>query len=417
MKKKVLASLLCASMVATMFAGCGSSNGNGTEKADKKDGGKETITVMGPAEDLDDASGAWLKTECEAFAKANPDFNIEFKYVTTSEGDAKDVVTKDPKAAADVYMFANDQLEALVKADAIAKLGGETADYVKTSNSEAMAATVTYDGNIYAVPYTSNTWFMYYDKRVFSEDDVKSLDTMLEKGKVSFPLTNSWYIAAFYLANGGTLFGDGTDNDAGINFGGDNGKAVTDYLVDLVNNKNFVNDESGVGISGMTDGSISAMFSGSWDYAALHDALGDDLGIAVMPTAKIGGEDKQLLSFAGSKAIAVNPNCEYPQVAVALALYLGNEASQESHYTARNIVPCNTSLLESDAVKGDALVAAQNATFDTTAFIQPFVPKMGNYWTPAENFGKSLVNGEVTHDNAADMTESFNTSLNTDVAQ
>lgn len=41
MKKKVLASLLCASMVATMFAGCGSGNGgNGTEKADKKDGGK-----------------------------------------------------------------------------------------------------------------------------------------------------------------------------------------------------------------------------------------------------------------------------------------------------------------------------------------------------------------------------------------
>ena len=86
MKKKVLASLLCASMVATMFAGCGSGNGgNGTEKADKKDGGKETITVMGPAEDLDDAQGAWLKTECEAFAKANPDFNIEFKYVTSSE--------------------------------------------------------------------------------------------------------------------------------------------------------------------------------------------------------------------------------------------------------------------------------------------------------------------------------------------
>mgnify|MGYP000497209094 FL=1 len=156
-----------------MFAGCGSSNGNGTEKADKKAGGKETITVMGPAEDLDDAQGAWLKTECEAFAKANPDFNIEFKYVTSSESDAKDVVTKDPKAAADVYMFANDQLEPLIKADAIAKLGGEAADYVKSSNSEAMAATVTYDGDIYAVPYTSNTWFMYYDKRVFSEDDVK----------------------------------------------------------------------------------------------------------------------------------------------------------------------------------------------------------------------------------------------------
>ena len=111
MKKKVLASLLCASMVATMFAGCGSGNGgNGTEKADKKDGGKETITVMGPAEDLDDAQGAWLKTECEAFAKANPDFNIEFKYVTSSESDAKDVVTKDPKAAKDALGDVMDQV-------------------------------------------------------------------------------------------------------------------------------------------------------------------------------------------------------------------------------------------------------------------------------------------------------------------
>ena len=42
---------------------------------------------MGPSEDLDDAKGAWVKTECEAFAKANPDFNIEFKYVTSSESE------------------------------------------------------------------------------------------------------------------------------------------------------------------------------------------------------------------------------------------------------------------------------------------------------------------------------------------
>ena len=386
-----------------MLAGCGDSGKDesttaaksdateatdATEAASEEEAIKTTLTVWGPAEDQSPDYGEW---------------DITFEYGTCSEGDAGKTVTQDVSASADVYMFANDQLQTLIDAGAISELGGSTADYVKSTNSQAIVDSITVDGGIYGVTFT--------------EDDVKSLDTMLEKGKVSFPLSNSWYIAAFYLANGGTLFGDGTDNDAGINFGGDNGKAVTDYLVDLVNNKNFVNDESGVGISGMTDGSISAMFSGSWDYAALHDALGDDLGIAVMPTAKIGGADKQLLSFAGSKAIAVNPNCEYPQVAVALALYLGNEASQESHYTARNIVPCNTSLLESDAVKGDALVTAQNATFDTTAFIQPFVPKMSNYWTPAENFGKSLVNGEVTHDNAADMTESFNTSLNTDVAQ
>lgn len=95
MKKKVLASLLCASMVATMVAGCGSSDDKkGTESA-KSDSGKTTITVMGPSEDLDDAQGAWLKTECEAFAKEHTEWDIDFEYVTTSESDAKDVVTKE----------------------------------------------------------------------------------------------------------------------------------------------------------------------------------------------------------------------------------------------------------------------------------------------------------------------------------
>ena len=73
--------------------------------------------------------------------------------------------------------------------------------------------------------------------------------------------------------------------------------------------------------------------------------MGDNLGIAKLPTYNLDGEDIQMESFAGSKAIGVNPNCEYPQVAVALALFLGNEESQQMHYDARSIVPCNTDLL------------------------------------------------------------------------
>ena len=63
---------------------------------------------------------------------------------------------------------------------------------------------------------------MYYDKSVFSEEDIKNLDTMLEKGVVSFPFVNSWYLPAFYIGNGCTLFGeDGKDEAAGVDFGGD----------------------------------------------------------------------------------------------------------------------------------------------------------------------------------------------------
>ena len=124
----------------------------------------------------------------------------------------------------------------------MAKLGGKYRDQVLADCSEAIANSVTMDGHLYGVPYTTNTWFMYYDKRVFFEEDVQSLEAMLEKGVVSFPFTNSWYLPAFYFGNGCTLFGDGTQEELGADFGGENAAAVTDYLVDLIANPHFVVD-------------------------------------------------------------------------------------------------------------------------------------------------------------------------------
>lgn len=372
-----------------------------------------TITVWGPAEDQAEDYGQWLQERCEAFNEMHVNWDLTFEYGTCSEGDAGKTISQDPSGSADVYMYANDQIQTLIDAGALAELGGKTVEYIKDTNSEAIVDSVTVDDSVYGVPFTTNTWYMFYDKSVYDEDDIKSLDTMLEKGKVSFPLTNSWYISAFYVANGCTLFGeDGKDEEAGIDFSGEKGAAVTEYLVNMAANKNFVNDESGIGVSGMCDGTINAMFSGSWDYAKLEEAMGDNLGVAKLPTFTVDGKDLQMKSFAGSKAIGVNPNCEYPQVAVALALFLGNEESQELHYEARNIVPCNTALLAEEDIKKDELVVAQNETFDETSILQPFVTAMNNYWTPAENFGKSIVNGEVTLDNAAELTDQFSDSMN-----
>ena len=33
----------------------------------------------------------------------------------------------------------------------------------------------------YAVPFTPNSWFMYYDKSMYTEEEGKSLDTMMAK--------------------------------------------------------------------------------------------------------------------------------------------------------------------------------------------------------------------------------------------
>ena len=429
MKKKVISALLIAAMTATMVAGCGSkdaadntttsdNSAASTEAAGSTDDAAEeeawsgTITVWSPQEDQDTG---WLDQECQAFNEAHPNWDITFEYGVCPEGDAKANVTQDVEGAADVYMFANDNITDLVAANALSELGGSYLDAVKTTNSDSIVDSVTVDGSVYGFPFTTNTWFMYYDKSVFSEDDIKSFDTMLEKGKVSFPLTNSWYIQAFYVANGCTLFGDDQmDEAAGIDFGGDKATAVTNYLVDLAKNPNFVVDADGSGISGLKNGSVNAIFSGSWDAEAVKEALGDNFAAAALPTVTIDGKEGQMMAFAGSKAIGVNPNTENPQVSMALAEFLASSDAQKAHYEMRNVIPCNTELL--NAITDDPVVEAQNDTFDRTSITQPFVSAMGNYWSPAENMGKAIQAGDVTHDNAAEKTEDMNTAMNTDAA-
>ena len=415
MKKKLVSLLLVSAMAFGTLAGCGNSNDN--KKADTKDAGESkdgetkdvSLTVWSPQEDQDTN---WLQDQCEAFAAEHPNWNVTFTYGVCPEGEAKDTVKNDVEGSADVYMLANDNIPDLVSCNGLAEIGGSYLDDIKANNSESIVSSVTYNDAVVAFPFTSNTWFMYYDKSVFSEDDIKSLDTMLEKGKVSFPITNSWYIQAFYAANGCTLFGDGTKEDDGIDFGGDKGAAVTNYLVDLVANPNFVNDADGAGIAGLRDKSVNAIFSGTWDADAVEEALGENMGVAALPTVKIDGQDQQMKSFMGSKAVGVNPHAKDMEVAMSLAAYLTGEESQLAHYEMRNVLPSNTNIDVSD----NAIAEAVADVMKNTSIVQPLVSKMGNYWSPAENMGKAIFAGEVTHDNAADKTEEMNTAMNTDAA-
>ncbi len=394
---------LCAA--GLLLAGCGPVAG---------DSGAEKIRLMvwSPSEDQSKDSGQWLQTCCENFAALHPEWDITFVYGVSDEASAAGAVAQDPEASADVFMYANDTLTVMTDANALAKFGGIYAEELQATNSETLLDSLTLDGNIYGVPFTTNTWYMYYDKSVFTEEDVKSLDTMLEKGVVSFPFVNSWYLPAFYFGNGCTLFGDGTQEELGADFGGENAVEVTEYLVDLAANPNFKIDQDGSGLAGLRDGSINAIFSGSWDAAAVQEILGDDMGVAALPTYTLNGEEKQMYAYAGSKAIGVNTATKYMKASVELAMYLGSAEAQRLHYELRNVIPCNTELNSDPEIAADPVVQAQNDTFDRTSILQPFVSAMNNCWTPVENMGKAIRNGSVTKENAAEQTKAMNDAMN-----
>ena len=130
----------------------------------------------------------------------------------------------------------------------------------------------------------------------------------------------------------------------------------------------------------------------------------------------MGGSLKQQKAFTGSKAVGVNPATalygSHPEVAVALATFLGGPESQEAHYKLRKIIPTDTSIMVDDA-----LAQAQMDTMKYTSIVQPLQADMVNFWTPVDSMGMELVAGSVTHENAAEKTEAMNKAVNSKVIQ
>ena len=178
------------------LAACGGSSDGGDKNAS---GSTEAVTLSVWAPQEDQAKDTnWLGKVEENFAKAHPEYNITWKNDVVSEGDASKQVSTDPSAAADVYMFASDQLGVLMDAKAIGQLGTDAEKQVKEQNGDLEVNSVTgTDGKLYGVPYTDNTWFMYYNKSKITEDEAKDFDTILSKAKVAYSLQNSWNINAF----------------------------------------------------------------------------------------------------------------------------------------------------------------------------------------------------------------------------
>ena len=421
--KKLIALLLALAMVLSLAA-CGTEKpaetkapeaGNNETQAPATEAGPEAITlkVWAPQEDQVDEN-SWLIQIEKKFQEAHPEYIITWDNGVCSEGDAKQLITADVTAGADVYMYANDHMGVLMQAGAVAKLGGAYLDQVIADNSEALVNTATYsDGGVYGFPIAPNTWFMYYNKSIVGDADITSMEAILEKGIVAFDVANSWYMPAFFFAAGGSLFGElGVDPVAGAQFGGEAGYAATAALLTLQENPNFKWDGDGYGNNSLKDGTIAAYFSGDWDYAGLYAALGEDLGAAAAPTVMMGDEAKQLMPYAGSKLVGVNPNAKNMKAAMQFAAFLASVESQQLRYELRGIIPAATALQELDSIKNSEVAQAIFDTINNKSAFQPKITEMDPVWGPVGTFGSNIKTGDINWDNYKEMVDALDGQLN-----
>ena len=393
--KKFLAIALALCMVFALAA-CGQTAAPAASEAPAESAAPEAKEPIKLTVWVGDNYPAVTEKMIESFKAAYPDETFDITIGIESESTCKDTILTDPEAAADVFTFADDQLNELVNAGAIQKVEMNV-DTITAANTAGAIAAASVDGTLYAYPMSaSNGYFLFYDSNFFTEEDVQSLNNMCEKaaaeGKsvgMQFGADGGWYLYSFFKGAGLNMAvnEDGVTNSCDWN--NETGVAVCQGILDLVATGAFIADATSNLVSGAADGSVVALVDGTWDSGAIQEAFGDGYACVKLPTFNVNGEAVQMSSFAGYKLIGVNPHSANVGWAMLLAEWLTNEENQVLRFEDQGDGPSNVNAAASDAVAANPALAALAAQSEFAT-----VQRVGgNYWTNAATLGTILSNG------------------------
>jgi len=422
MKKKVVASMLAIAMVATLLAGCGSTDEAATvTEADVQEAVEEVTEAVEEVAEAaevavasDDAISNLIAategtvtlqlwcSELEAyqttmaelvkeFEAQYPDVTFDIQIGAVSEADTKDRVLEDVEAAADVFVFADDQLAELVKAGALQSIDATFTYDANETNSAGTVAAATMDGKLYAYPFiASNGYFLYYNSDVISEADTASWESLIAAAeaagkKVGMEVSNGWYLYGFF-AGAGCSLSMNADQSNNCDWNNETGLAVAESIEALAASDAFLNVGNDDAVSMLPDGDLVAYVSGTWNASTFQENYGTGYAATKLPTFDVNGTATQMGSYAGYKFVGVNAYSDYVGWAMLLSEYITSEASQLKIATATEEGPAN--VVAASQISSPALSAlASQAAFADQQVVG------GAYWDPAAALGENLASG------------------------
>ena len=394
---KIRTKIVCSTMAlisALGFAAC---------SCDMGGAGAIKLTIW-----VSEADKTFAEEVIKEFKEKNPDKNYQISIDVQGVNDVATRVLNDVENAADVYSCSNDQLPKLINGDALAKIAGDRLNRVTEANSAESMQSVTVEVNgekaVYGMPYTDNTFFLYYNKAALTETDVKTFDGILAKCSSSkqfaFPMVDGWYNTSFYFGkNLGyevTYGKDLAETKIECNFDNEVGTKVTQAMWGYVQNNGFKADANDSKIiAGFNDGSIIAAVSGIWNKKAIESALKENLGAAKLPSYTLdkgaqSEEQVQLVSFAGYKLMGVNNYSKNKTDALDFAEFYTNKENQLKNYLARGYVPTDTDARQDERVQADVCAKAITEQLKHSK-TQSNVPS--TMWLPMEGLGTAMITG------------------------
>lgn len=380
-------------LLTVLLSGCQKNDPAPLEEVQTPDADTVNLTVWGAAEDEE-----LLRQIIDKFEEAysgQADFAITFQ--PQSESSCTNALMGDLENGADVFAFADDQLNTLVAAGALDPV--ENAESVRQSNLPEAVAAASVDDTLYALPLTAdNGYFLYYDKEYFTQEDIRSLDRMLdiaaEHGKkVSMEWSSGWYVYSLFGNTGLTvgLNPDGITNYCTWNSteGKIKGTDVAQAMLDIAGHPGFISTDDAGFLAGVQDGTIIAGVNGVWNAVAVEEAWGSGFGASKLPTYTCGGQEVQMASFSGYKLIGVNSYSAHKMWAARLAEWITSEENQKLRFAQRGQGPSNIVAVSSEEVQSAPAIAA---LLEQSEF--SYIQRVGgNYWDPVAAFTAEILAG------------------------
>ena len=168
MKKKMLATLLCASMVFGMTA-CAGGQENAGEGEAKKQSNKETVTML-----------SWYTEEQMAdlkkgFEDANPEYELEVQYVPPTEQYVQKLtLLMNGNEPTDLFFMCPEVKEDVVATDFAEDLSDMP---IMDKLSDSAKRTLGVDGKVYGLSLDSWASFIFYNKDVFDQAGIEETPT------------------------------------------------------------------------------------------------------------------------------------------------------------------------------------------------------------------------------------------------
>lgn len=310
------------------------------------------------------------KKQMERFCKENPEIEIEVMIEAVSESDSAKLMLNDAEGGADLFCITQEQLASLVFADVLSFPDNQMVSMLKTANDAGSVRAASVNNELYCYPMASNNgYLMYYDKSVVQETHIDNLEDIIadcEKAgrKFSMELENGWYSAAFLFATGAVSEWTTDDSTGAVTvldtLNSKQGLIALKGMQKLMNSSVYKNSCNSSDFEGKNSSAV--VITGTWESDAIKRILGDNYGVADLPSFSIDGMEYHMSSFSGNKLLGVKPQNDIEKEAVLhkLAFYLTSETCQMERFEVETSawIPSNISAQTSKAVAKELVLAA-----------------------------------------------------------